>query len=92
MLNSRIHHMTILVTERGAEAERRKNSENPPNEGEESGMLSREEIEIRLLEAEWKLVDAEAIQNYALCSKLQREMKELEVGQWYAGVEHEFLK
>ena len=45
------------------------------------GKVSREEIEISILEAQWKLVDAEAAHKFALCSKLQRDIQELEVWQ-----------
>ena len=45
------------------------------------GEVSREEIEISILEAQWKLVDAEAAHKFALCGKLQRDIQELEVWQ-----------
>lgn len=41
--------------------------------------VSREEIEIRLVEAQWRMADAEAEQDYSLCTRLQRDIKELEV-------------
>ena len=50
------------------------------------GEVSREEIEISILEAQWKLVDAEAAHKFALCGKLQRDIQELEVWQVCTGV------
>ena len=37
------------------------------------GKVSWEEIEISILEAQWKLVDAEAAHKIALCGKLQHD-------------------
>lgn len=77
--------MTIIATERGAEAERRKNATTGKRKsggsstGADDEAPSREEIEIRLLEAQWRLADAETEQDYSLCSKLQRDVKDLEV-------------
>lgn len=50
-----------------------------PDGGSGDDGPSRQEIEIRLLEAVWRMADAEAEQDYSLCSNLQRDMKELEV-------------
>ena len=50
------------------------------------GEVSREEIEISILEAQWKLADAEAAHKFALCGKLQRDIQELEVWQVGTGV------
>lgn len=68
--------MSVFAKAQAEAAERRKSL--GAGQGGEGG-VSREDIEISIIEAQWKMADAELEQDYALCSRLQRNMKELEV-------------
>lgn len=77
--------MDILAKEKVAEAARRSRSLNGGggggggSEAGNEGGVSREEVEVGILAAQWSMADAEAEQDYTLCSRLQREIKGLEV-------------
>lgn len=43
------------------------------------GGYARRETEVRLMEARWRMADAEADQDFSLCTRLQRDIKNLEV-------------
>lgn len=71
--------MGIVAKDMAAAAERRKAfAPRKGSLGLTDGGASREEIEIRLLEAKWRMAEAEVEQDYSLCSRLQRNIKELE--------------
>lgn len=48
-------------------------------DGGADGGAARREIEVRLMEAQWRMADAEADQDFSLCTRLQRDIKNLEV-------------
>lgn len=79
---SRLHHLRIVATSMKERDERRKELAAGGNGGGAIGAdggPARQEVEVRLMEAGWRMADAEAEQNYAVCTRLQREIKNLEV-------------
>ncbi|CAB1106500.1 unnamed protein product [Ectocarpus sp. CCAP 1310/34] len=78
---SRLHHLKIVATSMKERDERRKELAADGNGGGAIGAdggPARQEVEVRLMEAGWRMADAEAEQNYAVCTRLQREIKNLE--------------
>ncbi|CAN0160389.1 unnamed protein product, partial [Ectocarpus sp. 6 AP-2014] len=78
---SRLHHLRIVATSMKERDERRKELAAGGNGGGAIGAdggSARQEVEVRLMEAGWRMADAEAEQNYAVCTRLQREIKNLE--------------
>lgn len=74
-LISKIHQLEIFV-------KFRKEVENQRASREKKGKQndgSREEVEITMLETQWRLADAAENHDFNLCSRLQREIRELEV-------------
>lgn len=81
---SRLHHLRIVAKAMKEKDERRKELAAAGNGkgggGGKDGGFARQEIEVRLMEAQWRMADAEADQDFSLCSRLQRDIKALEVG------------
>lgn len=78
---SRLHHLRIVGKAMKERQERREElaAGKESGGGGADGGFARREIEIGLMEAQWRLADAEADQNYSLCTRLQRDIKNLEV-------------
>lgn len=78
---SRLHHLKIVAKAMKERQERREElaAGKESGRGGADGGFARREIEIRLTEAQWRMADAEADQDYSLCTRLQRDIKNLEV-------------
>lgn len=78
---SRLHHVRIVAQSMKDREERRKElAAGKKGGGGVDGGYARQEIEVRLMEARWRMADAEADQDFSLCTRLQRDIKNLEVG------------
>lgn len=74
---SKIHQLEVFVKFR-KEVEKRKASREKEGK-QKGGDDSREEVEISILETQWRLADAAENHDFNLCSRLQRDIRELEV-------------
>lgn len=71
--------MDTLLKEKKEAAERRKSMGINFRSRGDDGNTTREDVEIRMVDTQWRLADAEQEQDFATCTRLQRNIKELEV-------------
>jgi len=78
---SRLHHLRIVARAMKERQQRREElaAGKEGGDGGADGGAARREIEVRLMEAQWRMADAEADQDFSLCTRLQRDIKNLEV-------------
>lgn len=76
---SKIYQLEIFVKFRKEVGNRRASREKEGKQNDNS----REEVEISILETQWRLADAAENHDFNLCSRLQRDIRELEVRHFF---------